>query len=77
MELGALSRAPVLPLRQETGDTDGTTFPIEVELRRKVDPDDLHGFEVYLELQGAPQGILVTRDHDAWRSKERNFCFPS
>jgi predicted AAA+ superfamily ATPase len=56
--------------------TDGTTLPIEVKFRRKIDPEDLRGLKVYLERLGAPQGILVTRDHYEWRSKERILCVP-
>jgi hypothetical protein len=56
--------------------TDGTTLPVEVKFRRKIDPEDLHGVRIYIERLGAPQGILVTRDRYEWRPRERILCVP-
>ncbi len=69
-------RTPLLDVDFVAERTDGTTLPIEVKFRRRIDSEDLRGLKVYLERLGAPQGILVTRDHYAWRSKERILCVP-
>jgi predicted AAA+ superfamily ATPase len=41
---------------------DGAVLPIEVEFRRRIDPEDFRTLRRFVEKHRAPRGVLVTRE---------------
>jgi predicted AAA+ superfamily ATPase len=41
---------------------DGTTLPVEVKFRRRIDSDDFAGLDTFRQRFGAKRGLMVTRE---------------
>lgn len=55
---------------------DGSTLPIEVKFRRRIDESDLSGLRVFQNRYRPKTSIVVTRDTTAWRKGERCLFIP-
>jgi predicted AAA+ superfamily ATPase len=45
---------------------DGSTLPIEVKFRKRIDGPDLHGLRLFMSRFGVNHGVVITRDLRRW-----------
>jgi uncharacterized protein len=55
---------------------DGSTLPVEVKFRKRIDAEDLAGLRHFMSKYKAAHGIVVSRDIYRWDSENRELWIP-
>ena len=55
---------------------DGTTLPVEVKFRKKIDPEDALGVKTFRSRFECPLGVIVTRETSRWDRQSQILYIP-
>ena len=55
---------------------DGSTLPVEVKFRKRIDAEDLAGLRHFASRYKPASGIVVTRDLHRWDAENRELWIP-
>lgn len=69
-------RSPIREVDFVVERVDGTTLPVEVKFRKRIDSEDLLGIKAFQARFGVSRAIVVTRDRSEWREREGILLMP-